>query len=512
MRSRLCLAVAVALPLVVTSLAGAASADELHYETFRFGQRAHGMGGAVMALPGEPEATFYNPAGLSLLGAGQFSGALQFYGLERRTLRKSFRARDWFTPLDETSDAFLALPSSSVIAKPVGDDGAHVFAFSTFLVDRTVESFSGSHQQSLVDFGFDEIRYTSSRALDDQVVYIGGSWSWRLNPDLSLGLSVFYARRDERRSQQKSEVLTSVDANGQQSDHFLTVTNNATINDGALLARIGAYWKPSKQVALGLACSTQSVRLHGTAELGFGITYSGEPDDPEFKPLLLNEIRKDIDATTVYPWNCRAGVAWQASPWLLLSTDVSLYLPNSYTRLDVDADTRDLFNTDSQVVNEFESDLLINGAIGVELRPSPRWPIRAGFFTNRSAAPDISDSPRASALPQVHLYGATTSFGYVGDTRSINLGAEVQWGQGDDVVVRDLSDLISEPTFVRVDREQFRFLFFISGAFEFAKATALDLIKDDEPAADDPAAAPADPVVPADASPAPALTPQPPLP
>lgn len=57
MRSRPCLAVAVALPLVVTSLAGAASADELHFETFRFGQRAHGMGGAVMALPGEPEAT-----------------------------------------------------------------------------------------------------------------------------------------------------------------------------------------------------------------------------------------------------------------------------------------------------------------------------------------------------------------------------------------------------------------------------------------------------------------------
>lgn len=479
MRSRL--ALALALTSALAAITAPAAADELHYETFRFGQRAHGMGGAVVALPGEPEATIYNPAGLSLLGAGQFSGALQFYGIDRRTLRRSFRAGDWFEPLDEKSDAFLALPSSSVIAKPVGDDGAHVFAFSTFLVDRTVEAFSGAHAQPLEEAGFEEIRYTSSRSLDDQIVYIGGSWSWRLNPDLSLGLSVFYARRDERRSQQKSEVLTSIDEQDQQTNRFLTVTNSASINDGALLARLGAYWKPAKSVALGLACSTQSIRLHGKAELGFGITYSGEPDQPqEFPPVLFNEVEKDIEAETVYPWNCRAGVAWQASPWLLLSTDVSVYLPNQYTRLNIDPDTRDIFNIDSQVVNEFESELLVNGAVGMELRPTPRWPIRAGFFTNRSGAPDIAASPRAYALPQVHLYGATVSTGYVGDSRSINLGAEVQWGQGDEVIVRELGDLISEPTFLRVDREQFRFLFFVSGAFEFAKATAMDLIKDED--------------------------------
>ncbi len=457
-----------ALTLLITA---PAAADELHFETFRYGQRALGMGGAVVALPGEPEASWYNPAGLAMLEGAIFSGALQFYGLDQRNLRRSFRAGGWFAPQDEASDAFVALPSSSVITKAFGDEDQHVFAFSTFLVDHTVEGFASSITTPLDVAPFQQIQYASTRSLDDNIIFIGGSWAWRARPDLSVGASLLYARRDERRSQQRTEVLSTA-----SSDLFLVATNASTLSDGALLARLGAIWRPQAALSLGLACTTPSVRLHGEGRVSFGITSSGDPEDPELPPILLNEVQDGVETTTAYPVNCRTGVAWQPRPNLLLAADLSLALPNSYERLRLDAATRRDFNVDAQLLIPQRSQLTPNAALGLEYRPSPRWPLRAGLFTNRSAAPDIPDRPTALYAPQVHLYGATLSGGFVGDDRSINLGAEVQWGQGHDVVVQDIGDLLGDPTFLRVDREQLRVLFFVSGAFDFAKKSATDLL------------------------------------
>ena len=68
----------------------------------------------------------------------------------------------------------------------------------------------------------------------------------------------------------------------------------------------------------------------------------------------------------------------------------------------------------------------------------------------------------------------------MGDDRSINLGAEFQWGEGSDVIVEDVYELAEDPTFFRVDREQYMLLFFLSGAFDFAQKSAADVFMGDE--------------------------------
>ena len=80
--------ISTAIFLFASALRG--YADEFHYENFRFGQRALGMGGAVTAYLGEPESGFYNPAGLAFVEGTRFSGAMNFYGLDEHKLLDSF--------------------------------------------------------------------------------------------------------------------------------------------------------------------------------------------------------------------------------------------------------------------------------------------------------------------------------------------------------------------------------------------------------------------------------------
>ena len=64
-----------------------ARADDVHYEDFRFGQRAMGMAGAVVGFLTEPEASYYNPGGLGFSGEATFSGSLHFFGVDKRIIR-----------------------------------------------------------------------------------------------------------------------------------------------------------------------------------------------------------------------------------------------------------------------------------------------------------------------------------------------------------------------------------------------------------------------------------------
>ena len=55
------------LSMLVSSVVcgNSAHANSTHYDSFHQGQKAMGLGGAVTAVSGEAETSFYNPAGLT---------------------------------------------------------------------------------------------------------------------------------------------------------------------------------------------------------------------------------------------------------------------------------------------------------------------------------------------------------------------------------------------------------------------------------------------------------------
>ena len=476
----------LALSSLLLLISSQAHADEFHHENLRYGQRALGMGGAVVATPGEPEMSFYNPAGLAFISGGVFSGAMHFFGLDRRTLHESSRAGDWFPPRDEVSEAFLALPSSSVITKDFAD-GDHIVALSTFLIDETRERFSDSITAPVEgNPSVREIEYQSARENNDRILNIGGSYAWRISEQLGVGMTIFYALREQTASTQRSEVFfKTTPSTGEDFETYTDANHHVSISDGALLFRLGALYQPSPSWAFGLGCSSESIRLHGSADVSWSLIYSGDPDAPERLPSNTQRSFGDLDATTVYPWSCRVGSRF-ASSILQLSADVSAYAPLSYRRVDIpSAESAAKSTLDNLMRADVEHEGVVNASVGVEVKLAQRWPLRAGFFTNFSAAPEIPDTPDQVMPPRVHLFGATLSAGYLGDDRSINLGAELQWGSGYDVVPRDLGSLLPERAatsdrFLRVERDHFKVVVFVSGAVSFAEKTAGDLFSDEE--------------------------------
>jgi len=157
----------------------------------------------------------------------------------------------------------------------------------------------------------------------------------------------------------------------------------------------------------------------------------------------------------------------------MVSADVSVQLPQSYTRLQLDEYSTELIQ--NHFVNDMEQEWVVDAALGLETWLNPMLVLRTGLFTNRSSAPDIVLEPTAPALPQVHLYGASFSLGFKGESKAINVGTEVQLGTGHDAVLNDITALW-KPAFSRTSREQFRIVFFVSGAWDFAKKVAKKIV------------------------------------
>ena len=408
-------------------------ADEFHYENFRFGQRALGMGGAVTAYLGEPEAGFYNPAGLAFVEGTRFSGAMNFYGFDEHKLLDSFviPGPDQ-NDEDEVSNTLLALPSSSVIAKEIRG-GDHVIALSMFQVVHSRENFSNNATlpapQDVKSKGIESVSMGSSLIREDRVMFVGGNYAWRIRRDLAVGITGVYARRDQNTSVRKNS--TTNYAEGFNS--FFDISTGSDISDGAGFVRLGIqYRKPSDRWRLGLGCSSSSVRIHGEGRLVSKLILSGNPLNTEYKPALRTT-ELDVVATTEYPLTFRLGGLLRPWDGWVLTLDLAGYGALAYQRLALD----DVLSRDdivaqnvvrSQFANDVVRESVFNVAVGSEIVLRQRWPLRLGFFTNRTSSPPIAKEPRTIGPPHVHIYGVTASVGYLGDQRSINFGGEFQWG------------------------------------------------------------------------------------
>ena len=101
MRSLMQTYVYLVMGLIILN-ASPAMADEYRTGDLIYGQQAMGMGGAVVARPTNPTASFYNPAGLAFLSRSTFSGSMHFFGKETVTLHEGLRSEGLAGNYDST--------------------------------------------------------------------------------------------------------------------------------------------------------------------------------------------------------------------------------------------------------------------------------------------------------------------------------------------------------------------------------------------------------------------------
>ncbi len=119
----------IALMIAVVVTERPAFADMGNYQNYIVGNRAAGMGGAVVAGSNDIDSAYYNPAGLAHVDGHQLSLSASLYGIYRVSVSdgigpdESYRAR-----------AFESIPSVFGSILKVSDDFA--LAFSVFTPSR----------------------------------------------------------------------------------------------------------------------------------------------------------------------------------------------------------------------------------------------------------------------------------------------------------------------------------------------------------------------------------------
>ncbi|MEO1268514.1 MAG: outer membrane protein transport protein [Myxococcota bacterium] len=468
---------------VCVGLCSAAQADETHYENFRFGQTAIGYGGAVVGFMTEPEASFYNPGGLAFLERSRFSGSMNFLGRDRRMITRWISGEGvGLESEDGVSESFLALPNSSAVVKTFLG-GRHALGFSTFLVGNTQESFEA---RATFDLGVGTEQLDFVERLTDRTVFTGPSYALRLSEEWGVGLSVFYARRTLSRFDQWTTRLREED--DPTGVAYQENQERVDTQDGALIMKVGGLWRVTPRWSLGASVSTPSIRLHGRGRYYFRTVDTGveeilaELDGETVEEDSLdtfNEVEKKVRARTQYPWMLALGASYGVEGSWRLSTGLNVWMPLTYTRLQVQETELAEGSTFVSFVPRIERNLTVNGSLGGEVLLGERWPLRAGVFTNLASSPKLEQERyRVPQQDHVNLYGASISIGYIDDAATINLGVETQFGSGHETTL-DASFTSDTEIFLRRERQHARVLFLVSGALRFAGVQAKQIIEND---------------------------------
>lgn len=450
--------------LLFLTLSRTALAEETNYQPYPMGERALGMGGAATAITGYPISSYYNPAGLVSGQTTSLSTNLNVYGSVKRTVDDGGFYLAWepdpdnpellrprLADLEYEEFPPATVPISSVIVQRLGKrlqdrTRPHAIAWSTLIPRAYDLSYSLSILNEFSpDAPADEHRLSFRES--DKLMYIGASYAYRLAPRFSIGISIFCAIRTFTHSFHHTFFNTdpSSDYAGIQ---VREIDIDSTVYSGVI--RLGGIWHLAPRWNLGMMVSLPSFEIYGEGSYSFR-------DVETFTDgytLIENNKARPHDRI---PLEVRAGVSYEVPDSHALALDVSLYAPSSFDRFEVPPGWYGHY-----YVHHVERGFIANVNLGGELIIADNWPMRIGFFTDLSSAPEVvaSDIPQ---LPRIHNFGGTLSVGFTRNNFDINIGvlASIGSGQAHTIGPQGLED---SPTYVPTPVRERRIYVVISGA------------------------------------------------
>ena len=184
-------------------------------------------------------------------------------------------------------------------------------------------------------------------------------------------------------------------------------------------------------------------------------------DTPPAQPAAIAVINaNDLNASPTLPLRLQGGIAFDAGGFLL-SADAT-YLGGRDTH---DDENRAAEGLDRRI----KRNPVWNGAIGVETWLSESVPMRFGFFTDFAAtdsplpSPPGTPNPNASNTSHVDRFGGTFSLGLRTEHTATNIGLNLSYGSGSDIVPNNLDFSDVKPSTAR----QYLVYVFLASAYEF---------------------------------------------
>jgi long-subunit fatty acid transport protein len=424
----------IALPV---ALAATAWANDTNYQNYLVGERALGLGGAFCALADDASGAFYNPAGVARVGSSSLSGSLNIYGIERQKRDRGYTDQFPVPPdpqdhenvsVDLEDTHVATLPTTVALVRKLGPkmaDGvqAHAVGFATYL------PYSSAFEADQVVRG---VRSPSQGHIlieeSDKTLWMGPFYAVRLNERLSLGAALHYSYRTVKRRLSRAweqEISDEDPTTPDPSAKFSLEEAALDYTSAELFARVGARLDVGRGWSLGLAVTTPTAHLHGQGRL-FSQTVSAEvPPDAPGLAFYTPEEESGLKTRNPEPVSVRAGAAWQRERGLV-AADVTFHAPEEFDPVERGTPTAVVGLVH---VTPVKRNPVVNVNLGGQYDFFDRMPVRAGFLTNFSSAPEVEATDHQQ-LSHVNMYGVTASIGYAPEDYEVSLGVLYAFGSG----------------------------------------------------------------------------------
>lgn len=445
-------------PYLLTALAllatTAANARDTNRQRYLIGERAGGMGGAFVAMTGDPASAWYNPAGLAALREKGISLSASAYQLAEERYEGILDIQGPTPAMSIYADAegskFSTFPSSIIYTLPLDAPSAtehHVLAFAILVPDYDRMTIRIDRPPNTeVPFEF------AGQFFEERATYwVGPSYAFSEGP-WQVGVSA-YALAHFLDLRSNIALKASNLSNGNNSYVTSTLELSSLAVTGVLQA--GVQYALSPRTTLGAVVRSPTLgTLHDDGKyLLFRNTYNedanGQPvvrdDEGDVLINAVDRFETDVEAAYKLPAMVAVGISHRQEGEWALAADATLHLPlDDYALYTGPL----LFPRDprGQPVNDLGRavspedrrayDMAMNVNLGAEAHVGAEWWLRGGLFTDRSTLDRaFYKTPiqklDAALLPEVNRYGVSLGLGGIGEKSTTSLNVVYVRGTGE---------------------------------------------------------------------------------
>lgn len=264
------------------------------------------MGGAFTSVADDSSASFYNPAGLSLLKESRIELSATSYRNSELIYEETVNDE----PFEERSEVIY----------PSFVGGTSKFSWITLGYSFMSLDARNIYQQDKYDniSAVDGVANSYSRTYQESSTYIwaGASAAIKLSDSLSFGSSLFYYQRNIEFT--ANEILTM---NG---GGIIAISDTLkTLNTGAASVN-GILWK-KPNLALGLSVKTAMAFSNRSVLFIDRIEFADADNDGDEEPIKTSTVIRHRALNELNPTTYNFGISGRPFHWLLLATDVHVH-------------------------------------------------------------------------------------------------------------------------------------------------------------------------------------------
>ncbi|TLX70445.1 hypothetical protein E9993_22270 [Labilibacter sediminis] len=358
-----------------------AFAQDAHYWTEQFGTRSMLLSNSVVGSVDDLGAVYYNPARLSLIENAAFVISGKVY---QHSTTKYNDITGNGPGASKKSSSFGGAPS--LVAGTYSIKGAekHTFAYA-FLrrkgmdvdLDASSEIF-GDVMESIPGEEYFSGNMSLGKKFNEE--WMGASWSYAFNSNMSIGVTNFLSIRDQKAHLQTQ--LQAYSEEGKVESYF--AKRSYDYNTVGILWKIGLAMNYDP-FNFGLTVTTPTIQIKGSGSFHYEQVYTGIYGN---QPIYERATQSDIDMTYRTPFSVAGGFGVKLFKGVLHGSAEYYHSVNQYTLMDADPFVGQSTNIEIDPFLKDELNSVFNYGLGYNFQFSEKINGYISYAADYSAAPD----------------------------------------------------------------------------------------------------------------------------